>query len=231
VIQFEGEGERSRQIVGISEDVVNRGLTMAVAPLVYIPMEQQPDTQVSGWGSRLHSYFFVRTTTDPAVTAALVRTEVAKADPLQVITRLGMVSSWLRQSADEILPGVYIIGPLVGFALILCALGIYGVLSAAIQQRQQEFGVRIAVGASRNEIIRLVLHQGLRLTSIGLLLGSLAALALTRLLASTVVVFRSTSWVVFSVSATLVIVVSLLAACGPAWRAVALDPVVALRKE
>ena len=116
-------------------------------------------------------------------------------------------------------------------ALVLTAIGVYGLLSFSVARRTNEFGIRMALGASRGEVLKLVLKQGVTLTAIGLVVGLAAALALTRSLSSLLFVVRPTDPASFLVVSGLLLSVGLLASYLPARRATQVDPMVALRCE
>jgi putative ABC transport system permease protein len=116
-------------------------------------------------------------------------------------------------------------------ALLLAAVGIYGLMSYAVEQRVQEIGIRMAMGADQGKIMRLVLGQGMRLASVGTALGLAGAYGLTRLLAKFLFGVKSSDPLAFSIVAVTLIVVTLLAAFVPARRAMRVDPILALRQE
>ena len=116
-------------------------------------------------------------------------------------------------------------------ALVLTAIGVYGLLSFSVARRTNEFGIRMALGASRGEVLKLVLKQGVTLTAIGLVVGLAAALALTRSLSSLLFVVRPTDPASFLAVSGLLLCVGLLASYLPARRATKVDPMVALRCE
>ncbi|HYT19195.1 MAG TPA: FtsX-like permease family protein [Candidatus Polarisedimenticolia bacterium] len=124
-----------------------------------------------------------------------------------------------------------LLGIFASFALILAAVGIYGLIAYSITQRTQELGIRIALGAQRRDVLRLVLRQGTRLTLFGLALGVAAALGITRLMTSLLFGTSPTDPLTFAGVAGLLVFVALLACFIPARRATRIDPLVALRYE
>jgi len=124
-----------------------------------------------------------------------------------------------------------VLGTFAGLALLLAGLGLYGVLAQLTAQRTQEFGVRIAPGADRRDVLRLVIRQGMILTGAGFAFGLILAFGLTRPLTSLLYGIRTTDPWIWSGVSLVLLVVTLLAICVPAWRAARVDPMVALRYE
>ena len=124
-----------------------------------------------------------------------------------------------------------LLGSFAALALLLSAVGLYGVLSYLIARRTAEMGIRIALGASRSEVCRLVLVQGLRPTCVGLMAGLAGAAALMRTMQSVLFEVTATDWITFVLAPVLLMLVAVIACVVPAWRAACVDPVQALRSE
>jgi len=210
------------EIVGVVGDVKTNGLDEAVGPMIYWPYFQFP---------QLFNTLVVRGDGDlfrlvPAVKAAIWA--VNKTQPISKIETLEQVlsASLARRRLYMILLGVF-----AGAALLLASVGIYGVVSYSVNQRTQEMGIRIAVGAERGDVLRLVLGQGARAALLGIAAGIAAALVLTRLMASLLFGVSATDPLTFLEVATLLTLVALSASYIPARRAMRVDPMVALRHE
>jgi putative ABC transport system permease protein len=221
-----------RQIVGIVADYTNRGMLEPPAPAIYVPHRQQPISAQSGQQpASLRVEFVARLTADSASASEIVRREVARLDSFQAVGRIATVEQMIAQGADEVMLGIGLQAPLVGFAFLLTAVGIYGVLAFAVHRRTHEFGIRMALGADGGQVRRVVLKQGLRMATIGLLVGVPLALASVQVLGKITAVMRSAGWEVFGVTAGLVLVVTAAASYMPAQRATRVDPMKALRAE
>jgi putative ABC transport system permease protein len=175
--------------------------------------------------------FAVRTDGDPLLMASSIRGVLKQIDkniPLaRVMTMEETVSNSIAQPRLETI----LLGLFGALALILASVGIYGVLAYSVNQRTSEIGIRMALGASRSSVLGMVLSQGLRLAGIGMALGFVLAIALTRLMASILFAVSPTDPATFAVVFLVLASIAMLACYLPARRATKVDPLVALRYE
>ena len=210
------------EIVGIVGDVKQYGLDQVTTMQTYEPYIQQTFPYMT---------LVVRTTGDPTNLNAAIRSEVLKLDKEQPTTNFKTLNEFFSISIAQQRFSVVLLGVFAVVALVLSAVGIYGVLSYAVTQRTHEIGIRVALGARRRDVLRLVVGQGMLLTVIGVAGGLGAAFALTRLMASLLFGVTATDAVTFASVASLLLAVALLACYIPARRATKVDPLVALRYE
>ena len=209
-------------VVGVVPNVKNRKLDEEPWPYVYRPYSQ--------WVRR-DTMLVVRTSTDPTALIGNVRQEVTRLDPELPLSKVSTV----QQAMDRSLATTRLTNTLLaGFAataLLLALAGIYGVMSLNIANRTNEFGIRLALGAQRGNVLRMILAQGLRLAVAGVALGLLAAIGFTRLLKGLLFGVSASDPLTFAVIALLLVAVALLACYLPARRATKVDPLTALRYE
>jgi putative ABC transport system permease protein len=172
----------------------------------------------------------VRTAGDAANIASAVRAAVAQVDPQFLITDLQPMDTlvWRAQAGTRF--SLTLIGAFAAVAALLVSVGLYGVLSTVVRQRTAEIGVRMALGASPNHILRFVVGHGLRLSAAGIALGLIAAFALTRGMTTMLVGVRPSDPITFAVMGTVFFVIAAVSSWLPARRAAALDPTTALRE-
>ena len=219
---WSGAGNTKRTIVGVVSDVCQYGLDTQKTMQLYIPHAENAGGNMS---------LVVRTATDPLSLAPAIRSEVQVIDkdqPLYAVASMEQIlkNSIARQRFSMILLTVFAAG-----ALILAAIGIYGVLSYGVTQRTNEFGVRLALGAQRRDITGLVLGEGMALVTIGVATGLAGAFALTRIMTSLLFGVGPADTMTFVGVALVSAVTALLACYLPARRAASVDPIVALRCE
>ena len=223
--------EPERQVVGVVGSVTENGLASGMVPVMYVPQSQITDGLTRLGASLLPLSWMVRTSGDPLSLGPAIQHEFESLDPQlapsHVLTMNQVIAeSNTRQNFNTLLLTVF-----ASIALLLAAIGIYGLMSYAVEQRTQEIGIRMALGANQGRIMRLILGQGVRLAIIGTVLGLGAAYGLTRLLANFLFGVKPSDPLAFSMVAAILIVVTLLAAFVPTRRAMRVDPIVALRQE
>jgi putative ABC transport system permease protein len=215
-------GSGWRTVVGVAGDVLYAGLGEQPGNAIYTPFAQTPF---------LWMYGVVRTPGPPEVLGRAVRQAVASVDPSLDVAALRSMEHLLAESVAQPRWNVLLLSAFAGLALALAAVGVYGVISYSASQRVREIGIRVALGASRSEVVRLVTAEGLRLTAAGIAMGLLAAAAATRLLSALLFEMQPLDLPTFAGSAVLIAAVALAASLLPAARASRIDPSVALRSE
>jgi predicted permease len=217
-----------RTVIGIVGDVRHRGLSADPRPEMYLPHEQFP----AGTGTALGSlYLTIRSTGEPTALVPSIRAAVAELDPDVTVSEVQTMEQALGAWAAERRFTMLIVTGFAFAALLLGAVGIYGIMAHLVVQRTREIGIRIALGAVPREILRLVLSQGALLVGVGIVLGVAGAFATTRLLAGLLFHIRPTDPVTFAATALLLALVAALASLVPAFRATRVAPVEALRAE
>jgi predicted permease len=210
------------EIVGVVGNIKADGFDAADAPYIYVPEPQAP---------AYASVVYLRTSVDPGVLGESIRRGVLAVD--------STVPAFGIRTMDDVIGGslagrrlaLEIMGAFAGVAFLLAAIGIYGVMAYTVIQRTSEIGLRMALGARRGDILRLVLAQGALMIAIGVGAGLLGSAALTRFLATMLFEIAPTDPIIFSALATLLAGVAVLACLAPALRATRVDPLVALRHE
>jgi putative ABC transport system permease protein len=215
------------QIVGIVGDIKHRGLDAATRPELYVPYRQPlfANTTVRPM------YFIVRTGTDPLAALTIVRREIARLDPDQPISDVRTMDARIDRSLNDRRFNMVLLAVFASFALTLAAIGIYGIVAYSVTQRTHEIGVRVALGAQRHDILRMVFRQGMTMTMIGTGAGLAAALAVTRVMSSLLFGVSAADPLTFAVIPILLLAVAGWACYVPARRATRVDPIVALRCE
>ena len=211
-----------RTIVGVVGDVKRDGLGVLSRPEMYVPFEQEP------WWA---AYLVVRTKGDPSALAGAVRREVAALDPALPIDELQPMSRIVSGSVAEPRFRTTLLSLFGATALVLAVIGLYGLIAYDVARRAREIGIRLALGASRGDVLRLVLRQGLGLTLAGLAAGAAGAALLTRYLGSLLFETRPLDPTTYTAVAVILLGAGLLACWIPARRALAVDPMRVLRSE
>lgn len=223
--------DRPREVVGIVGDVHETGIDQDSPPVLYVPVGQEPNGMVALGNRVLPSSWAIRAVGDPAELAHAVRQEVLRVDPDLPVARVMtmdriLAKSIARQNFNMILLGIF-----AGIALLLAAIGIYGVMSYTVQQRTNELGIRIALGAGTGQLLRLVIGHGLALAAMGVAIGLAVSFGLTRLMSSLLYGVKATDIATFAAVAAVLSAVAALACYIPARRATRVDPIIALRCE
>lgn len=210
------------EIVGVVGDVKNYGLDQTTTMQIYEPFAQQTFSFMS---------LVVRTAVEPASLTAAIRNEVLSLDKEQPISSVVTLDQLISASVAQRQFSMLLLGVFAAVAMVLAAVGIYGVLSYAVTQRTQEIGIRMALGAGRPDVLRLVFGHGMKLTGIGVGMGLVASFLLTRLMAALLFGVSATDPLTFGSITLLLVVIALLACWIPARRATKVDPMVALHYE
>jgi len=209
-------------IVGVVKDVRRQGLDTAARIASYLPHRQRPARSLE---------VVIRAAGEPLALAGAARDTIRSLDRDLPITNLRTMSDVLSETSAQRRFNMLLLGLFAGVALLLAAVGIYGVMAYAVTQRTHEIGVRMALGARPRDVLSLVLKQGLGLALAGVALGLGGAFALTRLMASLLYEVSATDPLTFAAVALLLVGVASLASYLPARRATKVDPMIALRYE
>jgi putative ABC transport system permease protein len=216
-------GKKPREVVGIVSAVKHLALDRDVPPEMYTPHAQQPS---------FHTMTLViRSSVDASSLAPMIRRELSALDRDVPIANVRAMAAFLDESTSDARFRTLLIGAFATLAVLLAVVGVSGVISYAVSRRTHELGVRVALGATRRQILSLVLRQGMRPTAIGLAMGLCGAAALTRLIAGLLFAVSAMDFAVFAASTALLTVAALTATYLPARRATTVDPMLALRAE
>jgi putative ABC transport system permease protein len=225
--RIDEDGSRTRhsffEVVGVVGSVKHASLSADARPAMYVSYEQ------SGW---LSMTLTVRTAAgDPANLAAAVRREVSAVDKDQPVTKISTMGETFARAVAPQRFNMLLLGIFAAVAMILATVGIYGVISYTVSQRSREMGIRIALGASRRDILKLVVGQAMLMALVGVVVGLAGALALTRLMSGLLYGVSATDPSIFVSISLLLAAVALLASYLPARRAMKVDPIIALHYE
>jgi len=208
------------EIVGVVGDVRNRALDLEVYQAMYVPSLKVHETSLA-----------IRTTVDPLSLARAIRSEILAVDMNQPVSNMRPMNDLLFNSMASRRFSMWLLNLFSAVALILAAIGVYGVISYSVTQRTREIGVRMALGASRYEVFGLVLKQGMLTGLAGVAAGLVLAFGVTRLMSRLLFGVSATDPLTFAIIALLFVLVTLLACYLPARRATSVDPIAALRYE
>ncbi len=220
-----------REIIGVVRDVHEDGLEAGPPAIVYLPISQVPATLLARNARLRPQALLVRAEADTGPLVTAVQQEIRAVDSLQTVSEIASMEELVARSMGSQRFNTLLLGLLAGLALVLAAVGIYGVLSYLVSQRTRELGVRMALGATRAEVMWLVVRQGLVTVSVGAALGVVGALGLTRLLSHLLYSVSTLDPSAFISAPLLLLGVSLVATCPPAFKAARVDPMETLRTE
>jgi putative ABC transport system permease protein len=215
-----------RLIVGVVADVKGGSLNQPASPMVYAPYHQY---RREGWANTL--MLAVRADTAPESLAPAIRGQVKSLDQEQPVSSVRTIEELFDRSLSESRFTLLLLGLFAGAAVLLAAIGIYGVISYSVAQRVHEIGIRVALGARTRDVLGMVIGQGMRLALIGVFIGLISSFALTRLMESLLYEVSAVDPLTFAGLTILLLGVALVACYVPARRAAKVDPMVALRYE
>jgi putative ABC transport system permease protein len=224
--------DRPRQVVGVVADVRENSRQREFAPHVFVPDAQLPLAS-RGWfqAPRITMTFLVRTATDPLPLVDSLRSAVAEVYRSQPVYNIRTIDEAMSNELTPWRQYLLLLGVFAGIAAVLALVGVYGLVAYGVGQRTNEIGTRRALGASAGAILSLVLRQGFILAALGISIGVAASIAATRVLEGLLWGVSPTDPVTFSLVATSLAAAAVLACYVPARRALAIDPIIALRAE
>jgi ABC-type antimicrobial peptide transport system permease subunit len=209
-------------VVGVAKDGKYETLTELQRPFMYLPLYQDVQKAVA---------VLVRTDGDPTPLIASVRNQIRASDPRLPVFNVWTMTEHLQIAVFMMRMAAILLAIFGAVALLLATMGLYGVLAQVVAQRTREVGIRMALGASRSDVLRLVMRQGLTMTLVGLGLGLGLAFGATRLVASQLIGVGPLDPVAFLGTSTLLVAAAIAASYLPARRAATQDPLTALRHE
>jgi putative ABC transport system permease protein len=209
-------------VAGVVDNIHHEGLSQETEAEFYLPYLQSPCDSMQ---------LAIRTAGDPDSIISAVCAQVRAVDPDQPLYHVATLEQTLSESLAPRRFNMLLLGIFAGIALTLAAVGIYGVMASSVTQRTHEIGIRMALGAQKSDVLRMVVGQGLRLALVGIAIGIAGALALTRFLSSLLYGVKPTDPLTFVAIALILLGVALIACYIPARRAMKVDPMVALRHE
>jgi putative ABC transport system permease protein len=215
-------GGVSREVVGVVADVKHSSLDTESGAEMYVPYLQKPFNFMA---------IVVRTASDPLSMVGAVRGEILSVDRSQPVYDVKSMRQVVSESVSQ--PRLYtlLLGIFAALALVLAAVGIYGVMNYSVAQRTHEIGIRMALGAQRADILKMVVGQGMLLAFLGIVLGLVAAFLVTRVMESLLFGVGTRDLATFFIIPLVLAVVAFLSSYIPARRATRVDPMVALRYE
>jgi predicted permease len=223
--------EPARMVVGIVADVRQASLEQPASPTMYVPVGQVTDGITRLGNGVLATNWVVRTAMDPASLVIAVQREFLAVDSQLPVSKVRSMRAVVAETIARQNFNMLLLTILAGIALLLAAIGIYGLMSYAVEQRTHEIGIRLALGAGQSDMARMVVSQGMRLAGIGLIVGLGGAYGLTRYLAKLLFEVKPTDPGTFAGVTLVLAAVALMASYVPARRATRVDPIIALRYE
>jgi ABC-type antimicrobial peptide transport system permease subunit len=210
--------------VGVAQDSKIHRLTESAPPYFYVPIRQifRPEMGLK---------FYVRTSAPVDDAVAALRREAQAIDPSVPVFNAMPLEEYIAASLFPQKIAASLLGTLGSVALLLAAIGLYGVMAYSVAQRTNEIGIRVALGAKPLDVLRMILRESMVLALPGLVVGSLLAIALARVVSASLVDVSPRDPAVYAAAAVFTVLIALFAAVGPARRAAKVDPMVALRYE
>ncbi len=210
------------EVIGVVGEIRDTYLEAEPPPMLFLDHGQVP------WPAMT---LVVKTAANPVQASAAVRQAIARADPSLAVPEIGFLEGNLSEAVAGALLNTRLVGIFAAVALLIATVGVYGVVSYRVTRHRRDFGIRMAMGASHEDLVRLALRQGLRLVVVGVALGALGALGLTRFLRAVMYEISPTDPTTFAAVALVFTTVATLACYLPARRVAGVDPMVALRTE
>src|SRR5262249_14746864 len=226
-IKLQGQERDPLLIVGVAGNVRHFGLGEPPRPEAYVPFLQNPLSKTYERSMTI----VARTKGDPGAVAGSLRAALTSLDKSLPIYALKPMTEYLRDSLSRQRFNLILLSVFGGVALALAAVGVYGVISCGVAQRTHEIGIRLALGAKRHDVLKLIVTQGLKPVLLGVVIGLGAAFSLTRWIETLLFGVRPTDPLTFAGISLLLIFIALLACWIPARRATKVDPMTALRRE
>jgi predicted permease len=211
-----------REIVGVVGDIKRKGLTAGEDPQYFLPYAQAVITS---------PYLVVRTSGDPLLLQSALRAAVHEMDKSVPVYQVATLEDYISKSTAQPRFQALLLTGFASIALVLAAIGLYGLLSYMVSQRTLEIGLRMALGAQRSDVLGMIVRRGLTLALIGVGTGIVISIAITRLLSGMLFGIPPTDPVTFAATAALLLFVGIAASCVPAFRAARMDPMKTLREQ
>jgi putative ABC transport system permease protein len=212
-------------VIGVVADVKHLSMRETPGPEIYVPFTQKP------WPSMSTMHVAVRTSGDPAKATAALRAAIAAVDPDVPLANVATLSTIVGDAVAQPRFSMYLLGAFGGIAALLACIGLYGAVSYAVAARVQEIGIRLALGATPAEVLKMVLRQGLRVTTAGIAIGLVAAVASGRAVAAFLYGVEPTDPLTYVAVAAALLAAGCLACYLPARRATRIDPMSAMRAD